>query len=403
MQVSVTQLLGFALLLMIGCADGERNASAGTSGTEVVTDGAADSGDVPPAVTPGDVAGAGTVLFIGTSLTAGFGLPEEQAFPALIAERIASAGLPYRVVNAGVSGETSAGALGRIEWLLQQEFAAVVLETGANDMLRGTDPAATRQNIGEIVRHIRDREPDAPIILAGMLALPNLGTEYGRAFEAIYSDLAEELDLILIPFLLEGVAGEPDLNQSDGIHPTAEGQRRVADTVWEVLEPVLREDAARRRSNERLTADGWGPLRIGMTRAEVEAAAGPPANPDAVGGPEPESCDEFQPRDVPPGMLVMIERDTLTRITLIRDSPIRTTAGVRLRDSEPEVVAAHGGKAEVGPHKYLPTPAAYITAWVTPPDAGADARGFVYETDTDRRVTHIHAGGPSIQYVEGCL
>jgi len=185
----------------------------------------------------------GVVLFIGTSLTAGLGLPEEQAFPSVIQEMIDEADLPYRVVNAGVSGETSAGALRRIDWLLQQPFDVVVLETGANDMLRGTDPAYAAENIQTIIDRIRAVHPEAPILLAGMLALPNLGPEYGREFEAIYPRLAQENDLLLIPFLLEGVAGERDLNQSDGVHPTAEGQRIIARTVWETLEGVLRSEA----------------------------------------------------------------------------------------------------------------------------------------------------------------
>lgn len=187
-----------------------------------------------------------TVLFIGTSLTAGLGLPEEQSFPLLIAGRIEGAGLPFRVVNAGVSGETSAGALRRIEWLLQQPFDVVVLETGANDMLRGTDPGATEQNIQDIIDRIRAADPEAPIILAGMLAMPNLGEPYRQQFESIYPRLAERNDLPLVPFLLEGVAGERGLNLGDGIHPSAEGHRIIAETVWEVLEPVLSEsDRAR--------------------------------------------------------------------------------------------------------------------------------------------------------------
>ena len=381
---------GLTILLMIGCGDAERNALSEDVPSPPGT-GAPAAGPAPdgPAATP-DARAPYTILFIGTSLTAGFGLPEEQAFPALLEERIAEDGLPYTIVNAGVSGETSAGALGRIDWLLRQDFDVVVLETGANDMLRGTDPAATEQNIREIVARIRARNPHTPIVLAGMLALPNLGAEYAASFESLYPRLAGELDLALIPFLLEGVASDPALNQNDGIHPTAEGQQRVADTVWEVLEPVLLGV---------LTVDGWGPLRIGMTRAEVEAAVGGPANPDLVGGPEPEICDEFRPARAPAGTLLMIERDTLTRITLLRESTLRTTAGVRIGDEEAEVVAAHGEEAEVGPHKYLPPPAAYITVR----GIGPSVRGFVYETDTDRRVTQIHAGGPSIHYVEGCL
>ncbi len=189
----------------------------------------------------------GTVLVLGTSLTAGLGVGLEQAYPALIQEKIDSAGLPFQVVNAGVSGETSAGARRRLEWLLRQPFDVLVLETGANDMLRGSDPDATRANLEAIVERVRDARPGTRIVLAGMRALPNLGRSYARSFESIYPELAREDSLVLVPFLLEGVAGRPSLNQGDGIHPNAAGQRRVAETVWEALEPVLR-DAERHAS-----------------------------------------------------------------------------------------------------------------------------------------------------------
>lgn len=218
--------------LMIGCGSPESNLTAGPDET-----GASGAAGDPVAAAPA----APTVLFIGTSLTAGLGLPQEQSFPLVVERRIEAAGLPFRVVNAGVSGETSAGALRRIDWLLRQPFDAVVLETGANDMLRGIDASSTEENIQAIVDRIRAHDPDVPIVLAGMLAMPNLGEVYQREFEAIYPRLAERNDLPLIDFLLVGVAGERELNQSDGVHPTAEGQRIIADTVWDVLEPVLRE------------------------------------------------------------------------------------------------------------------------------------------------------------------
>ncbi len=185
-----------------------------------------------------------TVLFIGTSLTAGLGLPEAQSFPLLIERRIEQAGLPFDVVNAGVSGETSAGALSRIGWLLRQDFSVVVLETGANDMLRGVDPASTERNIQAIIDQIRAARRDAEIVLVGMWSLPNMGEAYAREFEAIYPRIAERNGLPLVPFLLEGVGGVRELNQSDGVHPNAEGHRILADTVWRVLEPVLVDLAA---------------------------------------------------------------------------------------------------------------------------------------------------------------
>lgn len=151
-----------------------------------------------------------------------------------------------------------------------------------------------------------------------------------------------------------------------------------------------------------LTPDGWGPLRIGMTRAEVEAAAGPDANPGLVGGPEPEACDEFRPEGAPAGMLLMVERDTLTRITVMRNAPVRTQAGLGVGDSAAAVVRAYGSAAEVTPHKYLAAPASYITVWESGPET-VRPRGLVYVTGLGETVTHVHAGGPSIRYVEGCL
>lgn len=220
-----------AALLMIGCADSGRNETA-----VAVAD--TDTGVAAPAVAAA-ATGAPRIVFLGTSLTAGLGLSGSQAYPALIQEKIDSAGLNYEVVNGGVSGETSAGALRRIDWLLRQPFDVLVLETGANDMLRGVPPEEVEANIRSILDQVRADRPEARIILAGMRAAPNLGPRYVRDFEAIYPRLAEEYDLELIPFLLEGVAADPELNQNDGIHPTAEGQRIVAATVWEQLEPGL--------------------------------------------------------------------------------------------------------------------------------------------------------------------
>ena len=180
------------------------------------------------------------VLFLGDSLTAGYGLPADEAFPARIQERIERAGLGYRVVNAGVSGDTSAGGLRRIDWLLRQPVAVLVLELGANDMLRGQDLDALRANLRGILEATRAARPDASLVIAGMRAPPNLGAAYVTGFEAVFAELADETGAALIPFVLEGVAAVPELNQADGIHPTARGQRRVAETVWRTLEPILR-------------------------------------------------------------------------------------------------------------------------------------------------------------------
>ncbi len=179
------------------------------------------------------------VLFLGTSLTAGYGLAAEEAYPALIQERIDRAGLPYQVVNAGVSGDTSAGGLRRLDWLLRQPIEVLVLELGANDMLRGQGIEAMRQNLQTIVDRLREARPQAKLLVAGMRAAPNLGADYVAAFETSFRDLAERNGGVLLPFLLEGVAADPALNQADGIHPTAEGQRIVAEGVWAALRPLL--------------------------------------------------------------------------------------------------------------------------------------------------------------------
>ena len=187
------------------------------------------------------VAEKGVVLAVGTSLTAGYGLPDpDLAYPGLLEKRVEDAGLPYRVVNAGVSGETSAGALRRMDWLLRQKIDVFVLETGANDALRGQDPGATRANIDAILTRATAQSPPPRLVLLGMKAPPNLGAVYGRGFDAIYPDLARKHGAVLVPFVLEGVAGIPRLNQADGIHPTEEGQRKMADLVWAAIEPLLR-------------------------------------------------------------------------------------------------------------------------------------------------------------------
>jgi len=192
---------------------------------------------VVPAVAPAD--DRPVILFVGTSLTAGLGLDPSEAYPARIQEKIDAAGLRYRVVGAGVSGETSAGARRRMGWLMRQPVAVLVVETGANDGLRGQDPAATRENIQAILDEARGQRPHPKLVIAAMEALPNYGEEYRRRFRAIYPQLATANRATLGPFLLEGVPGDPRLNQPDGIHPTAEGHARVAENVWKALRPLL--------------------------------------------------------------------------------------------------------------------------------------------------------------------
>uniref|UniRef100_A0A831UJ92 Arylesterase n=1 Tax=Geobacter metallireducens TaxID=28232 RepID=A0A831UJ92_GEOME len=173
---------------------------------------------------------AGTIVAVGDSLTAGFGLDENDAYPAQLERRLREAGYPWRVVNAGISGETSSGALSRMKWILNLKPDIVILVTGANDGLRGIDPKVTEKNLDDMVRTLTKR--NVTVILGGMKMVTNLGRDYTGAFSAVYPAVAGRHDLILVPFFLEGVAGRPELNQTDGIHPTAEGYRIVVDTLF---------------------------------------------------------------------------------------------------------------------------------------------------------------------------
>jgi acyl-CoA thioesterase I len=186
---------------------------------------------------------AGVIMFLGTSLTAGFGIGAEYAYPALIQQKLDSAGYNMRVVNAGISGETSAGGLRRLDWSLQHPVEILVLELGANDGLRGLPVTALRKNLTAIIERARERYPDVEIVIAGMEAPPNLGAAYITEFRKTYRDLAEKYEAAFIPFLLEGVALVPELNQDDRLHPNANGQKRIAETVWKVLEPVIQKAA----------------------------------------------------------------------------------------------------------------------------------------------------------------
>ena len=183
-----------------------------------------------------------TVVFFGDSLTAGYGLddPTSEAYPALIQEKIAAAHLPWRVVNAGLSGETTAGGLRRVAWILRQSADVFVVALGANDGLRGIEPAVSRVNLDGIIDRVRARYPAAKIVLAGMRMPPTMGEDYAREFATVYSEVAREKNLTCVPFLLAGVGDEPGLNQPDGIHPTARGHAVLAETVWAVLRPLLR-------------------------------------------------------------------------------------------------------------------------------------------------------------------
>ena len=182
-----------------------------------------------------------TLLFFGDSLTAGYGLDEEESFPSLIQNRIDSLGRPYEVINAGLSGETSAGGKGRIDWVLNKPVDIFVLELGANDMLRGLDINETEKNLRAILDVVKVKSPDTQLVIAGMEAPPNMGEQYTSKFRGIFSSIAKEYNAALIPFLLEGVAGIPELNLGDGKHPNPKGQQIVTENVWRIIDSYVKE------------------------------------------------------------------------------------------------------------------------------------------------------------------
>lgn len=184
----------------------------------------------------------GTILFLGDSLTAGLGVEPKQAYPALIQAKIREKNLPFEVINAGLSGDTTAGGLARLDWILQKPIDVLVLALGANDGLRGLPLAQTRANLQAIIDRVRAKYPAVKIVIAGMQIPPNMGGEYGAAFRALFADLARQNNAALVPFLLEGVGGQDDLNQADHIHPTAAGHKILAENVWRVLEGLLKKE-----------------------------------------------------------------------------------------------------------------------------------------------------------------
>jgi acyl-CoA thioesterase-1 len=217
-------VLGIALL---GCSNGQSKSDKGKT---------LDSADQK---TVAVVQQQQNILFFGTSLTAGMGLDPSEAFPALIQNKIDSLKLPYKVINGGLSGETSAGGKGRIDWLLKQPVSIFVLELGANDGLRGLPVAQTTKNLQDIIDRVKAKYPDAKLVLAGMQVPPNMGAKYAADFKNIFPALAQKNGMKLIPFLLDKVGGVPKLNQADGIHPTAEGDKILAENVWVVLKGLL--------------------------------------------------------------------------------------------------------------------------------------------------------------------
>ncbi|MFN4145537.1 MAG: arylesterase [Runella sp.] len=179
------------------------------------------------------------ILIFGNSLTAGYGLEPDEAYPSILQQKIDSLGLPYKVINAGVSGETTAGGNSRLDWVLKTKVDIFVLELGGNDGLRGIPASETRKNLQAMIDKVKAKYPDAVIILAGMQVPPSMGKKYGDEFRGIYPQIAKDNNVALIPFLLEGVGGEVALNQKDGIHPNAQGAKIVAHNVWEILKDLL--------------------------------------------------------------------------------------------------------------------------------------------------------------------
>jgi acyl-CoA thioesterase-1 len=225
---SLTLLAAF---ILCACGNARTGAPASTASS------APSAGVPPPART------LPKIVALGDSLTAGYGLSLHESYPSLLQEQLKRDGFDYEVVNAGVSGDTSAGGLRRLDWALEGDVRFVILELGANDILRGLPTAETRKNLAQIIERARER--GAQVLLAGMLAPTNSGAEYGRASMEIFPALAKEYDLPMIPFFLERVAGIENLNQADGVHPNPEGTRIVAETVYRHLKPMLEKDRKR--------------------------------------------------------------------------------------------------------------------------------------------------------------
>lgn len=228
MQTLIKFRYFFVLLFLFSCGDAPKK-KADSQATDQIEEASQTTAEDNDKV----------ILFFGDSLTAGYGLELEEAFPALIQNRIDSLDLNYTVINSGLSGETTSGGLNRINWVLNQNVDVFVLELGANDGLRGIPLNETRNNLQAIIDLVKNKNPDTQIVLAGMQIPPNMGPAYTSEFRNIFPELAKANDLRLIPFLLEGVAGNPKLNLDDGIHPTAEGHQILRDNVWNVLQKII--------------------------------------------------------------------------------------------------------------------------------------------------------------------
>ncbi|WP_324028316.1 arylesterase [Maribacter sp. BPC-D8] len=216
------------VLLFVGCGETPEKKTPNTQ-TEAV------SSVEKEAISADD----NVILFYGNSLTAAYGLDTKEGFPNRIQQRLDSLGLDYKVINSGLSGETTSGGLNRLDWVLNQPVDIFVLELGANDGLRGIPITESMNNLQSMIEMVKEKNSETQIILAGMQIPPNMGADYASQFKMMYPALAESNDIRLIPFLLEGVAGIPKLNLEDGIHPTTEGQRIVTENVWEILKTIV--------------------------------------------------------------------------------------------------------------------------------------------------------------------
>lgn len=238
-QIAMLRLVSQAVLLLLLTGLLFQCNNASTTETESTETETTTMETTPTTDTNPPTERAARIVFFGNSLTAGYGLDEAYSFPSLIQQRIDSLGLDYEVVNAGVSGDTSAGGLSRVDWILEQPLDIFVLELGGNDALRGFELRATRENLRAILDKVRAQYPEAKLVVAGMEAPPNMGANYTSEFRQIYRELAADYEAALIPFLLDGVAADPSLNLADGVHPNAEGQQIVRENVWAVIEPLL--------------------------------------------------------------------------------------------------------------------------------------------------------------------
>ena len=233
-RITHNVLLAGMVVAVIACGGQDEKVPSGADSAKAKANATLAAETKPAKFAPG-----ATVLFAGTSLTAGYGLDPDSAYPQQVQRLMTADGMPFQVVNAGVSGETSSGLLRRLSWLMREPFDVIVIETGANDGLRAIPVATMEQNIQRIIDGVRAARPSAQIVLVQMEAPPNLGRAYTTAFREAFPRLAKKNNVALLPFLLDGVAGVRRLNQNDGMHPNEDGERIVALNVWKALKPLL--------------------------------------------------------------------------------------------------------------------------------------------------------------------